>query len=177
MLLLTGCRNEKTRPVNFPQLGWTLRLPIDMSFEDSSFDKNGNIIDSNWDYDLRLPGAGLFTIKADRDNYINAVVYKDSTDPDAWKQKTVNDSRYYFSIIAGAPETRVLDSSVSVKTFDDVEFQEEFISYRKKRTDRSWSWQYSRRYNKYAIYINIRYTDKKKGKGYLKMLENSTFEK
>lgn len=177
-ILLIGCKNEKTRPVNISQIGWTLPVPLDISFRDSAFDKNGILKDSLWERD---PGSKerveILWIKNDQDNYFNAIVYADSSNPKAWKKKTIDDSRYYFSIIASTPDMRVMDSSIAVKTFDGVEFQEEFINYRKKRTDMSWSYQYSRRYKNYAIYINVRFTDKKIGKRYLKMIRNSTFEK
>lgn len=177
VLLFVGCKSEKTRAINFSQLGWTLKLPIGLEFKDSVFDSFGNIPNFAWEEAQNgQQRTDLFQIRADRENVIYAIIYKDTTDLSAWKQELEERSRNYFDLFVGIPDLRILDSSVSVETFDGVEFQEEYINYRRKRNDMTFAYQYSRRYKNYAIYINIRYTDKKLGKRYLKLLENSEFE-
>ena len=179
LIVFISCRSEKTRSIHFPQFGWTLPLPHDMKFEDSAFDRNGIIRDSMWEREIvrKQPRAELFQIRADRDNYCAIVVYEDSSDLTTWKKGIISDSReFYFDLIAGMPDTRIIDSSLSDVKLDNAEFLQEYINYKKKRNDMIFSYQFSRRYKKYAMYINIRYTDKKIGKRYLKMIKNSEFE-
>lgn len=180
LVLFIGCRSEKTKAIHFPQLGWTLPVPSDIHFKDSVFDQNGNIKDSAWEAvytNDKRNRALLFTIRADGANSFNAVVYQDSTDISEWEKETILNSRIgYFDIIASVPEIKIIDSSLSVEKLDNVEFMKEYITYKRKRNDVVYSYQFSRRYKNYAIYINVRYTDKKLGKRYMKMVENSEFE-
>lgn len=179
VFLFIGCKNEKTRSVNFPGLGWTLHLPLDMHFKDSAFDQQGNIRDSLWEkinvWGKYMPRVELFSIRISQGNHFNAVVYIDTSDLSTWKKNTIKEARDYFDLFKGVPDIRIIDTSISTETLDHIDFIKQSIVYRPKKKDKSYTYQFSRKYRNYGIYINLIYTDPKIGDRYLRMIKRSDF--
>src|SRR5580765_7834067 len=178
ILLSLSCIVSDDRIVRVNDLGWTFKVPQSITFKDSSFDAKGNIINSSWDNSLVRPKLLLFNIQPKDDNHFNCIIFIDSSDYSSWQKATISVARGYFNGIAMLPNFKILDTSLTSYKIDGIEFQKEYVQcVNKDRNDTLYSFRFSRLYNRYDVNINVQYTDPTLGKEYLKMINESRFEK
>jgi len=179
-LLLISCKTDDNRIISLNEIGWSFELPSDVFFKDSAFNPNGQINKSSWKTSSFMPDkprVELFWIESDRNNYFNTIVYIDSSDNLNWVKKTIDDSRFYFSQLENLSNYKIIDTSLSIEKIDEASFQKEYLKvYNKIKSDTTYSYKFSRKYNNYGININIRFTDVKFGSKYLSICRKSKFK-
>jgi len=179
-LSMISCRAKDDRIISLNEIGWSFGLPSGISFKDSAFNENGQIKKSSWEtsFNPNKPRVVLFSIEHGKNNFLNTIIYEDSSHNSNWQQNNLDESRFYFSQLMKLPNHKIVDTSLLVEKIDGVSFQREYFkAYTGIKDDTSYSYKFSRRYGVYDININIRYTDVEIGNKYLDILRKSKFEK
>lgn len=180
LLCFLSCRSDRSRIVTLKQFGWSFELPAALSFNDSTFNKNGQIDKSLWDtsaFDPK-PRVELFWIKPDKRNYFNTIIYIDSSEYNKWAQDVLADSRFYIAAITETPELKLLDTLISVENIDGVNLQKEYLKiFNSVTKNTTYSYKFSRKYKSYSLNMNIRFIDPQIGKKLLSILNSSKFDR
>lgn len=180
-LVSFGCRESKERTIHFPQLGWTLPIAANWQFVDSSFDKKGYIVDSLWKTRMIFKeekSIKLFDIHVDSSARFNCVIFIDSSDIEGWKTKAIDDAHFYRPMIKDAPPFELRDTANRIEKIGGEDLFLVYNKlYNKLKSKTDYDYQFHRKMGHYTMFINIRFTDERKGEELLNVFRQSTFKK
>jgi hypothetical protein len=191
LIILTFCAckaQTSTKQLRITEIGWTLQIPTDANFLNSSqFDTlQRKVIKSvNDAYDVSSDEEfkkvrALFTIRKGQFNFINSSInHYDSALSDTWQNAYAKSKDMLFDLLEKQkPELQVIDTSTSVEIIDGLEFEKLYIKTfypRQKLT--MFSYWFYRKHDNYDFSVNISYIDEFIGKQYLEILRSSKFDK
>lgn len=177
--LLLSCKINNSRKIRLDEVGWIFELPSDISFKDSAFNSIGQINKSSWETSSVNPDKKiltLFLIESDKNNFFNSIVFNDSSGYSTW-ERMKEDSRFSLSLLYNLTNYNIIDTSLSIEKIDGAKFQRQYYKiYSKIYKLAFYSYQFSRKYDNYEVYINIRFTDTSIGNKYLGILRKSKFK-
>lgn len=178
-----SCKGQdKTKQLNFPQVGWTLLIPTNSDFLTASqFDSLQNATKKKTDLNIELSkDEVLFVIKKNNYNYFgSSVTVFDTTNFKNWEASY---SFYKKSIIdlllSKTDQITLLDTASSIEKIDGLTFQKFYTKtgYPNQNLTLENYWYYRKQGN-LELSINILFDDKKNGNQYLELLKASKFDK
>jgi hypothetical protein len=173
LLALPCCTTTNTnRQILLKDIGWRFEVPGNISFNDSSFNKEGILTEPIPDNGSSLR---LFVSKTEK-GFLGAFLWKDTLDAKGWKDYYDKDTEWYFSEIRQLPKMTVLDTKYYSEKIDTVEFLVQKVTFIKKSTsDTGYLYNYFGRLKDKGIDISFEYYDKELGKSFHELLSSSSF--
>ena len=178
-----SCKGQdKTKKLNFPQVGWTLSIPANSDFLTAlQFDSLQNATKNKTDLNIELSkDEVLFVIRKNNYNYFgSSVTVFDSANFKNWETSY---SFYKKSLIdlflSKADQITLLDTASSIEKIDGLTFQKFYTktAYPNQNLTLENYWYYRKQGN-LELSINILFDNKKNGDAYLELLTGSKFKK
>ena len=187
LFAFASCKGQDTlKEYKFPQVDWTLRIPVKSNFLDSAqFDtiskKAVNAINQTYEADFSFNDVkSLFTIRQGQFNLIGSTINLfDTTLGITWEQSYAASKQMIMQVInEQAPAVKIIDTLTSYELIDGLRFEKLYLKtlYPDQKLTMNTYWFY-RKQNKYDFSINISYTDESIGKQFLDLLRTSKFDK
>ena len=173
-LLALSCSTTTNtdRQILIKDIGWRFEVPGNISFNDSSFNKEGILTEPIPDNGSSLR---LFVSKTEK-GFLGAFIWKDTLDAKGWKDYHDKDTEWYFSEIRQLPKMTVLDTKYYTEKIDNVDFLVQQVKFIKKSTgDTGYTYHYFGRLRGKGLDISFEYYDKELGKSFRNVLNSSKF--
>lgn len=173
-LLTLSCSTmtNTNRQILIKDIGWKFEVPSNISFNDSSFNKEGKLTEPIPDNGSSLR---LFVSKTEK-GFLGAFIYNDTLNAKGWKDYHDKDTEWYFNEIRRLPTMTVFDTKYYPEKIDAVEFLVQQVKFIKKSTsDTGYTYHYFGRLKNKVIDISYDYYDKELGKSFHEVLKSSSF--
>jgi len=182
-VLYIGCKaQDKTKELEFSQLGWTLVVPENSAFVSASqFDSLKRETEKKVNQGLELSQSNvLFIIRKDMYNlFAGAIMALDTSKFKTWQSSYDSQKKLVIDMIESKkPSISLGDTVSSTENIDGLTFQKFYIktSYPELNLILENYWYY-RMQKGVELSINITFNDKEIGNGYLSLLRASRFNK
>ncbi|MFT3935925.1 MAG: hypothetical protein QM726_20010 [Chitinophagaceae bacterium] len=172
LALACSSTTTKHRQIFIKDIGWKFEIPENISFNDSSFNKEGLLTK-----EIPDDGSGLrlFVSKTEKGS-LGAFLWKDTLDAKGWKAYYDKDIEWYFNELRKVPQLTVLDTKYYSEKIDKVDFLVQQIHFiRKNKSDTGYTFHYFGRLNGKGLDYTFEYYDKQLGKSFHEILNKSSF--
>ncbi|THU40552.1 hypothetical protein FAM09_00105 [Niastella caeni] len=172
LTLSCSTTTNTNRQIFIKDIGWRFKVPSNISFNDSSFNKDGTLNES-------IPENGsslrLFVSKTEK-GFLGAFIWNDTLDAKGWKDYHDKDTEWYFNEIRHLPTMTVLDTKYYTEKVDNIDFLVQQVKFIKKSTsDTGYTYHYFGRLKGKGLDFSFEYYDKELGKSFHNVLTSSRF--
>ena len=172
LLSLLECKSDSVKEIKIPQVGLTLRIPVNSDFwTHLQIDSVQEI--GYW------PTRELFSIRNNPNNHIICLahIFDSTRFGGSWEESYANDNSIMFELLYDNPRTKVLDTASYVELISDLLFNKlSFKVYFPITKTTVYYYFYSRKLKYYNFSINIVFSDKRIGRRYFNILKNLRFD-